>query len=625
MLLRAVRAAPAAALIVTDGVLTMERAPFKPLADYAVIGDQRTCALVGTDGSIDSFCFPRFDSPSVFAALLDPERGGYWQIAPRLPDASRRQLYIPDTNVLLTRSLSTGGVGELVDFMPVEDRGGARALVRRARAVRGELEFDCVLAPRFAYATANHRVIRTADGSIVFESEDGIALRLRVDVPCELVDGDVRARFRLRTGETASFVLEPAELGDASPWQTSKALDEAFDRTVRYWHRWARRSSYRGRWVEPVHRSALVLKLMQDADHGTFVAAPTFGLPEWPGGTRNWDYRYVWIRDTAFALHALHRLGIVDEADRFIEWVSRLDPPRSGEAPLRVLYRVDGRSDTQEQVLEQLSGYLDSRPVRVGNAAADQLQLDIFGELLDTIAIYDRDREPVHLDTWRLVTEIADWVAGNWQLEDDGIWEMRSGRREFLHSRVMCWVALDRAMHLAARNSLPGANDRWHRERDAIFDDVQRRFWSSELGAFVQTPSRSTVDASSLVMPLVRFISPTDPRWRSHLREVERVLVEDATVYRYPPHRRDDGLPGPEGSFSVCSFWFVECLALAGEIERAQLLFDKMLSYANHVGLYSEQLGPAVEHLGNMPQLLTHLGLINAATTLDRVLDEVGE
>lgn len=603
----------------------MVRSGFKPLADYAVIGDQRTCALVGTDGAIDSFCFPRFDSPSVFAALLDPERGGSWRIAPRLPDASRRQLYIPETNVLLTRALSPGGVGELIDFMPVADHGGARALVRRAHAIRGELEFECVLAPRFAYGTSNHRVTRAADGSIVFEPDDGVALRLRIDVPCELVDGDVRARFRLRTGETASFVLEAAELGDASPWRTSTALDEAFDRTVRYWHRWTRRSNYRGRWGDPVHRSALLLKLMQDADHGTFIAAPTFGLPEWPGGARNWDYRYVWIRDTAFALHALHRLGIVDEADRFIEWVSRLDPPRAGGAPLRVLYRVDGSSDTQERVLDHLSGYLDSRPVRVGNTAADQLQLDIFGELLDTIAIYDRDREPIHLDIWRRVTEIADWVAGNWQLADDGIWEMRSGRREFLHSRVMCWVALDRAKRLAEHNSLPGATDRWHRERDAIFEDVHRRFWSSELGAFVQTPSRPTVDASSLVMPLVQFISPTDPRWRSHLREVERMLVEDATVYRYPPGRRDDGLPGPEGSFSVCSFWFVECLALAGEIDRAELLFDKMLSYANHVGLYSEQLGPAVEHLGNMPQLLTHLGLINAATTLDRVLDEAGE
>jgi GH15 family glucan-1,4-alpha-glucosidase len=352
------------------------------------------------------------------------------------------------------------------------------------------------------------------------------------------------------------------------------------------------------------------------------IAAPTFGLPEWLGGPRNWDYRYVWLRDASFALHALRRLGVMAEADRFIDWLEAC--PAEEGPPLRVLYRLDGATDTAEEILPHLEGYCGSGPVRVGNGAAGQLQLDIFGELIDTVYIYHRARQPVHLETWRLVHRVASWVAGNWRLADDGIWEMRSGRREFLHSRVMCWVALDRAMRLAAGSSLPAPIEHWRRERDAIFEDVLARFWDPARGAFVQSLGRGGVDASSLLMPLVHFISPTDPMWLSHLRVVEAELVEDATVYRYPPNRRDDGLCGPEGTFTICSFWLVQCLALAGRLDDAELGFAKVLSYANHVGLYGEQLGQRVEHLGNFPQLLTHLGLISAATTLDRALTRAG-
>jgi GH15 family glucan-1,4-alpha-glucosidase len=600
----------------------MERTRYKPLAEYALIGDRRTCALVGTDGSIDSFCFPHFDSPSVFAALVDADRGGYWQIAPHLPDAHHRQVYIPDTNVLLTRALSADGVGEIVDFMPIGRRDEPRALIRRAHAIRGELDFVMECRPRFGYGTALHRATRAADGSVVLAPERGPALRLRADAALEVHDGDVRARFRIGTGAPVTFVLEPAELGDASPWCAPAAVDLAFDDAVAYWRRWVRASTYRGRWQEAVHRSALVLHLLQDADHGAMIAAPTFGLPEWIGGPRNWDYRYVWVRDASFALHALQRLGVVAEADRFVRWLE--DLPSEDGLPLRVLYRVDGGTDTAEEILPHLEGYFGSGPVRIGNSADAQLQLDIFGELIDTIYIYHRGHEPLHQDTWRLVHRVAGWVADNWRLADDGIWEMRSGRREFLHSRVMCWVALDRALRLAAASSMPAPIERWRRERDAIYEDVLARFWDPARGAFVQSTDRGGVDASSLLMPLVHFISPTDPMWLSHLRVVEQELVEDATVYRYPPHRRDDGMRGPEGTFTICSFWLVQCLALAGRLDAAELGFAKVLSYANHVGLYGEQLGQRVEHLGNFPQLLTHLGLISAATTLDHALAKAG-
>jgi len=600
----------------------MERARYKPLGEYALIGDRRTCALVGTDGSIDSFCFPRFDSPSVFAALVDADRGGHWQIAPHLPDAHRRQVYIPDTNVLLTRTLSVDGVGEVVDFMPLGGPREPRALIRRAQSIRGEIEFAMVCRPRFGYGMVPHRAERMADGSVVLAPERGAALRLRADVPLELSGGDVRARFRGRTGHPVTFALEPAEFGDQSPWRDPAAVDRAFEDTVAYWRRWVRASTYRGRWQEAVHRSALVLHMLQDADHGAMIAAPTFGLPEWIGGPRNWDYRYVWLRDASFALHALRRLGVMAEADRFIDWLEAC--PDEDEIPLRVLYRLDGSIDTAEEVLPHLEGYCGSGPVRIGNAAAGQLQLDIFGELIDTVYIYHRNRQPVHYDTWRLVHRVASWVAEHWRLADDGIWEMRSGRREFLHSRVMCWVALDRALRLAAGSSLPAPIELWRRERDAIFEDVLARFWDPARGAFVQSLDRGGVDASSLLMPLVHFISPTDPMWLSHLRVVEKELVEDATVYRYPPHRRDDGLCGPEGTFTICSFWLVQCLALAGRLDDAELGFAKVLSYANHVGLYGEQLGQRVEHLGNFPQLLTHLGLISAASTLDAALTRAG-
>lgn len=600
----------------------MARARYKPLAEYAVIGDRRTCALVGTDGSIDSLCFPRFDSPSVFAALVDADRGGHWQIAPHLPDAHHRQVYIPDTNVLLTRALSAEGVGEVVDFMPMAARGEPRAVIRRAHAIRGEIDFDMECRPRFGYGLVPHRAVRAADGSVVLTPEEGPALRLRSDVPLELCGGDVRARFRLRTNGPVTFALEPAELGEASPWRSPAVVDRAFEGAVAYWRCWVRASTYRGRWQEAVHRSALVLHLLQDADYGAMIAAPTFGLPEWIGGPRNWDYRYVWIRDTAFALHALRCLGVVAEADRFLDWLeARLCPD---DPPLHVLYRLDGSIPTEEVILPHLEGYCGSGPVRIGNAAAAQLQLDIFGELIDTLYIYERHRAAIHLDTWRLVHRVASWVAEHWRLADDGIWEMRSGRREFLHSRVMCWVALDRALRLAASSSLPAPIEHWRRARDAIWQDVLARFWDPGRGAFVQSADRSGVDASSLLVPLVRFLSPTDRMWLSHLRVVEEELVEDATVYRYPPHRRDDGLRGPEGTFTVCSFWLVQCLALAGRLDAAELMFAKVLSYANHVGLYGEQLGQRVEHLGNFPQLLTHLGLISAATTLDHALTEAG-
>ena len=594
------------------------------IADHAIIGDRRTAALVACDGTIDLLCWPRFDSPSVICGLLDPERGGHWKLAPRgAADARRQQRYLPDTNVVATHWFGDTSVAELRDFMPVGD-AERRGVIRCARALRGDVTFELELKPAFDYARAKHTVVREDERCVRFES-DKLALRLWADVPLAIdaSRGAARATVRLSDGGVAWFVLEPLTPGAPSAWTSSAALARAFDDTCAYWRRWIQRSTYRGRWREEVDRSALLLKLLQDADHGAIIAAPTFSLPESIGSGRNWDYRYVWVRDACFALHALSRLGLVEESTRFLDWLTHgaAHPTGRDGPPLRPLYRLDGSCDTHEVVLDHLSGYRNSRPVRIGNAAGDQLQLDIFGELLETVALFDRPGEPMHWDTWDLITECAEWVAKNWKRADDGIWESRGVRRERLSSRVMCWTALDRAIRLSVRTSMPAPIRTWHDERDAILADVRARFWDEQRGVFLDTPGIDAIDASSLLMPRVAFISPTDAMWKRHLRGLEAALVHDAVVQRYTPGLVADGIGSPEGTFSTCSFWLIEALARGGELDRARMLFDEMLGYANHVGLFAEQLGATLEHLGNFPQMLTHLGLISAAVTLDDAID----
>jgi GH15 family glucan-1,4-alpha-glucosidase len=599
---------------------------YQPIENYGVIGDLNTAALVSLEGSIDFMCFPRFDSPSIFAALLDSEHGGYFQISPAFGDFKRRQRYLPDTNILLTHFLGGDGVATVSDFMPVQHLGHRHSLVRRVKVVRGAIRFRMVCAPSFNYGRAEHTVEKRP-GEHLFCPKTGVqpALRLRSSVSARVHDGAVTAEFELRTGEMASFILEEAKPGEHSPSASPDYISEAFKETMNYWLAWVGRSQYRGRWREMVNRSALALKLLTSLPHGSMIAAPTFGLPESIGGERNWDYRYTWIRDASFTLYALMRLGYTEEAQAFMGWMEQRCRELRPGRPLQAMYRIDGSPELPETVLKHFQGYQNSRPVRIGNAASQQLQLDVYGELLDSIDIYDKHGEPISYDFWMNVTKLIEWVCQNWRKSDEGIWEVRGGPKPFLYSRVLCWVALDRGIQLARRRSFPAPLARWHRIRDEIYKDIYQHFWNPKLKSFVQYRGAKTVDASSLLMPLVKFISPSDPRWSSTLAAIGNSLVEDSLVFRYRPAKAaPDGLPGSEGTFSMCSFWYVECLARAGDLKQARFIFEKALGYANHLGLYAEQLGPCGEHLGNFPQALPHIALISAAWTLDERLTQTG-
>jgi GH15 family glucan-1,4-alpha-glucosidase len=600
---------------------------FQPIENYAVIGNMRSVALISLAGSIDFLCYPDFDSPSVFAALLDRD-GGCFSIEPQLEGMRTKQMYLPETNILLTRFLSDQGVAEVTDFMPVVEHESAdkpyfSQIVRILRVVGGDVDFKVRCAPRFNYARSAHGM-EHIDGSVIFHpDEKGCPdLSLSATVPLKM-DGDaVTAQFSLKSGETAFFVFGECGSGERKcgipldrDW-----IEQQFQATSHYWQGWLARSNYKGRWREMVGRSALLLKLLTSAKYGPLVAAPTFGLPELPGGERNWDYRYTWLRDTSFSLYALTRLGYVQETERFTEWLRDRLHEDAEHGPLQVMYRLDGSQDLDESILENFSGYRDSRPVRIGNGAHTQLQLDIYGEMLDAIYLSNKYGDGISHEDWNRVIEMLDWLDKNWSREDDGIWEVRGGQRQFLHSRLMCWVAFDRGIRLADKRSLTGPIADWMEARDAIHDDIHANFWNEDIQAFVQSRGSSDLDASVLLMPMMRFISPVDPRWLSTLKAIEDHLTEDSLVYRYDTNRHIDGLRGKEGSFTACSFWFVECLARAHQVDKARLLFEKMLGFANHVGLYSEELGLSGEHLGNFPQALTHLALISAATYLDREL-----
>jgi GH15 family glucan-1,4-alpha-glucosidase len=596
---------------------------YPPIDAHAAIGDLQTIALVGLDGRIDFLCLPDFDSPSVFAALLDADRGGEFAITPELAEPRCRQLYLPDTNMVLTRFLCDEGVAEISDFMPIHAGPHTSRVVRRVKTVRGEIRFRVRCAPRFDYARAGHRVEPAADG-VRFVGDEGTVLRLSASVPLTVEQGDAVAHLTLRAGETATFILEQVTDNASFPTNLDRYVTDSFKETMNFWRSWVSRSTYTGRWRDEVHRSALTLKLLYSRWSGSIAAAATFGLPETIGGSRNWDYRYSWIRDASFTLYALTRLGMTDETGAYIAWLNRRCWACRPET-LRTLYTLKGDAELPEHALDHLEGYRGSRPVRIGNAASDQLQLDIYGELLDAIYLYDKYGEVTSYGLWGSIAGIVDWVAGNWQRPDDGLWEKRSGRREYLYSRILCWVAIDRGIRLAVKRSHPAPLERWRAARDAIYREVHEHFWDPDQQSFVGIKGTNLLDASCLVMPLVRFISATDPRWRSTMAAVGRHLVEDSLVYRYEfEGPESDGLEGAEGSFSICSFWYIECLSRMGDLQQARFLFEKMLGYANHVGLYAEEIGLAGEHLGNFPQAFTHLALISAAYDLDRRLSGAG-
>ena len=596
---------------------------YLPIAEHGVIGTLHTVALVGTDGAIDWYCCPRFDSPSVFAAILDKRQGGFFRIAPLHQPYAVKQLYFPDTNVLITRFLHPHGVGEIEDFMPVaaeRKEAHKHRLVRRLVQVRGEMVFRVEVEPRFNYGLDRSQA-EVLERGVLFRSPN-LSLALQAPCPFRLREGGAVAEVALRAGESATFVLERVDGRSLPRPYSERETRTAFEQTIAYWRRWLSQSRYRGRWREMVHRSALTLKLLTYQPTGAIVAAPTTSLPETIGGSRNWDYRYTWIRDAAFSLYALLRLGFTEEAQAFIAWLT--DRFREGSerpaGPLRVLYRVDGGVDLAETVLDHLEGYRGSRPVRVGNAAADQLQLDIYGELIDSVYLANKYSAPISHEAWMDLVRMVEWVCEHWDQADEGIWEVRGGRRHFTYSRLMCWVALERAIRIARQRGLPGDLVRWLAARDAIYHQIMSRGWSAARQAFVQHYDTDVLDASLLLMPLTKLVAPTDPRWLSTLDAIGRELVSDSLVHRYNVEASPDGLAGSEGTFSICSFWYVEALARAGRLDEARLAFEKMLTYANHLGLYSEEIGPTGEALGNFPQAFTHLALISAAFNLDRQL-----
>ncbi|MGW1620090.1 glycoside hydrolase family 15 protein [Streptomyces sp. NPDC002172] len=604
------------------------------IENHGLIGDLQTAALVTTEGAIDWFCSPRFDSPSVFGALLDKENGGHCTVRPAHRAHATKQLYLPDTAILVTRFMTEAGAGEVIDFMPVTGTTATdrHRLVRLVRCVRGTMTFDVEVAPRFDYGLMKHEVHITQHGA-VFVAEDGTELTVHpVREPederlTEIMthrDADVQVSLTLAAGEQRGLILEMGAEGP--PREVRREEHERiFDETAVFWRNWLAQSRYTGRWREVVERSAITLKLMTFAPSGALVAAPTAALPEQLGGERNWDYRFTWIRDASFSVYALLGLGFTEEARAFIVWLGNRVKERAGRhgdtGPLNIMYKVDGSSDLNEQILDHWEGYAGSAPVRIGNGAATQLQLDIYGEALDSIYFAHRHGFTVGHGGWTSLRTDLEWLADHWDRAEEGIWETRGGRQDFTYGRVMSWLAFDRALRLAEATGWPSAADRWRVERDAVYEQVMAKGWSEKRQAFVQHYGSEVLDSSLLRMATVGFITPGDPMWTATLDAMEEELVSDSLVYRYNPSASPDGLRGSEGTFSLCTFMYVDALARAGRTDRARLVFEKMMGYANHLGLYSEEIDPTGRQLGNFPQAFTHLALIDSAITLNEALD----
>lgn len=582
---------------------------YLPIEDYGIIGNLQTVALVSLFGSIDYWCFPRFDSPSVFCKILDNKKGGFFSITPQMKDVVTKQLYLPDTNILVTRFFSDDGIAEIIDYMPVDENN---AIIRRVSTIRGKINYELNCAPRFDYASGKHKVEKKKNG-FLFAPDRGeqSSLLLQADIKLQANKKDVTATFQLKEDEYTCIVLQTDDGKEKEP--VNDFVNRTYQATIQYWQQWIAQSNYSGHWEEVVRRSALTLKLLISHQYGSIVAAPTFSLPEAIGQERNWDYRYTWIRDAAFTMHTFLQLGFTKEAQQFLEWVKK----QSSRKQLQLMFAIDGRTDLDEYTLDYLAGYKNSKPVRVGNAAHKQTQMDIYGELLETIYIFVKHGGDITYEYWKIIEEYVELVIKNWQKPDHSIWEIRGEKREFLFSRMMCWVAIDRGIKIGDVFSYPYDLSRWHEVRNTIFEDVYENFWSEKKQAFVQSKGSDALDASALLMPILNMISPHSDRWKKTMEAIDKELRSDVLVYRYREQEGEiDGLKGKEGTFTMCSFWFVECLALSGQIERAKENFEKMLGYANHLGLYSEQLGMKGEHLGNFPQAFTHLALISAAIEL---------
>jgi GH15 family glucan-1,4-alpha-glucosidase len=595
----------------------VERYP--PIGDYALISDCHSAALVSRDGSVDWCCFHRFDARPVFCRLLDWDRGGHCRIAPAKPYRTSRR-YLPGTNVLETRFESDEGVITVTDLFPIRlssptDNPASvhpyHQLIRLVRCEAGTVEVRFEFAARYDYGyTIPQLTIRGPGLATVFGGAD--ALLLQTDLSLEQFDlSSCSGGRRLGAGEEASVIVTYAiphelRLDRIDPEECRRRVEI----TSRMWRDWSDRCTYQGPYREQVVRSALVLKGLTNAPNGAVVAAPTTSLPEVFGGVRNWDYRYTWLRDSSFTLYALFSLGYTEEAHAFMQWLQRTTAGRARD--LQVLYGVGGERFLPEIDLDQLEGYRGSRPVRVGNRATTQFQLDVYGEVMDTAWLYHRYGGEVVPEFWNFLVRIVEHVNDHWEEPDEGIWEVRGGRRQFVYSKVMAWVAVDRALKLAAARKLPADTSRWIALRDQIRRRVESEGVDQATGAFVQSFGSTAMDAANLLLPLIRFLPPQDPRIAATVAEVERQLSQDGLVYRY--RETDDALPGAEAAFVICSFWLVDNLVLAGQVERGRALFERLLGYRNDVGLLAEQIHPTTgEQVGNFPQAFSHMGLINSA------------
>jgi GH15 family glucan-1,4-alpha-glucosidase len=590
---------------------------------YGLIGDMSSAALVGTDGSIDWCCFPHFDSPSVFAAILDDVDGGSFQISPTDPDSTSQQSYLPDTNVLRTRFHTPTGDMTVTDFMPLSEDGdpsvsAPHEIHRIVRCESGTVDVCVRFKPRMNYAQGETTLIATKNGAVAKGSRQ--TLTLCAEFSLAIDKSEASGEFNLVAGEESVFVLAygPRRRRKLHSYRTREKLEK----TITNWNRVVQGATYDGMWRDEVIRSFLFLHLMIYRSTGAIIAAPTTSLPEGIGGSRNWDYRYAWLRDSSFTIDVLLRMGDAIEGDKFVQWLVRRCNAENGMP--KIVYGISQNSSLREYTLDHLRGYRDSRPVRIGNGAAGHFQLDVFGEVILAIAALYKLQDCIPDEAWSLVVNFAEMASSNWHRKDRGVWEVRGESQHFVYSKIMCWAALDRAASLATSLGESRQATEWRRTADIIHDEVMARGWSERKQAFVQRYGSDDLDASLLMVPFLNFLTPDDPRVRSNLDAISRELADGPFVRRYIPTSTDDGLHGEdEGAFTLLSFWLIGNLIMTGQTDKAQEYFGQIMEHANHVGLFSEMIDPRTgEFLGNFPQAYSHVGLIHTAMNLSRALGE---
>lgn len=600
---------------------------YRPIGDYGIIGDAHTAALVSLDGSIDWCCWPRFDSPAVFCRLLDSRRGGWFSTGPSRPFSATRS-YVPATNVLTTLFETDEGKFRLTDFMPVErlteshrgeDIAPSHRIIRLVEGIGGEAEVEISFRPTLNFALGETILTPHGNGAVARAGIEALGLSCPVRLGFD-DSGALVGRVRVREHERIWIALDyypAAHNRDVSPSPVN--CDAELDRTLSYWREWWQTCRYEGPYSDLVRRSALTLKLLTYEPTGALVAAPTTSLPEQIGGVRNWDYRYTWLRDSALIIYALQLLGYEEEATDFFEWIDQLCVTCHGK--LQIMYTIDGQAEIPERTLDHLEGYRWSKPVRIGNAAFNQKQLDIYGEVLDAVHLHHEMKgRSVRDEWWDEVKFMADQTALRWWETDYGIWEVRGGAKHFLYSKLLCWVAMDRAIRLAEKREHRTDIQRWTKVREEIRRTILSEGYNEEVGAFTQAFGETALDASALVIPLVGFLPVTDPRVQSTIEKIQERLTSNGLVYRY---LNEDGLPGGEATFVLCSFWMVDNLAMQGRAREARALFERIAGYANDLGLLAEEIDPVSgELLGNFPQGFSHLALIRAALNIARCEDK---